>query len=582
MPESSYNDFAIYRRLLAKAWPYKFSLLGVFLVSLLAPPLALLTPLPVKIAVDSILGGRPLPGFLHAILPAGSSRGALLLLAGAMVLLVALLQKVQELAGWVLETYLGEKLVLDFRTEIFRHVQRLSLSYHDRVGTADSVYRIQTDAHAIQYIVIWGILPFISAALTLVGVFYVTARIDLTLSLVAIAVSPALMILIARSGERLRSRWVEVKEYETSAMAVVQEALGSIRVVKAFGREEHEHSRFAQRASRSMRGQVEIAFLSGSFFLWQALIMAAGAAAVLVIGIRRIDAGAITLGELLMVMAYLTQLYAPLQTISKKTTELHGSTASAARAFSILDHLPDITDRPKARALTRARGAISFRDVGFAYDPNRPVLEKIAFDVKPGSHIGIAGATGAGKTTLVNLMTRFYDPTRGEILLDGVDIREYRVADLRNQFTIVLQEPVLFSTSIGENIAYARPGASQKEIEDAARAANAHEFILGLPEGYATLVGERGMLLSGGERQRISLARAFLKDSPIMILDEPTSSVDVETESKIMEAMERLIEGRTAFMIAHRLSTLDNCDVRLRLERGLLVEASERPMGVAQ
>ncbi|HKS37264.1 MAG TPA: ABC transporter ATP-binding protein, partial [Verrucomicrobiae bacterium] len=306
-----------------------------------------------------------------------------------------------------------------------------------------------------------------------------------------------------------------------------------------------------------------------------ALITALGTAAFLFIGARDIQAGTLTPGGLIYVMGLLSQLYAPLKTLGKKMAAMQTNLASAERAFALLDEAPDVVEKPDARALTRASGAMVFRNVSFAYQKDRPVLSDISFEIQPGTCLGIAGTTGAGKTTLVNLLTRFYDPTSGDILLDEVDLRDYRLADLRNQFAMVLQEPVLFSTSIAENIAYARPGATESEIMAAARAANAHEFIVRLPEGYGTLVGERGMRLSGGERQRISLARAFLKDAPILILDEPTSSVDVKTEGAIVEAMERLVRGRTTFIITHRPSTLKHCHLILGIEDGRVASIEE-------
>ena len=267
-------------------------------------------------------------------------------------------------------------------------------------------------------------------------------------------------------------------------------------------------------------------------------------------------------------MAYLTQLYTPLTTMSRRVASVQAHLASLDRAFVLLDQAPDVPERPNAIALVRTPGTVTFRNVSFAYSPERSILKNVSFDLPAGMRLGISGTTGAGKTTLVNLLTRFYDPTEGQILLDGVDLRDYRLADLRAQFAIVLQEPVLFSTTLRENIAYGRPGASETDIVAAARAANVHDFVSLLPQGYDTMVGERGMRLSGGERQRISLARAFLKDAPILILDEPTSSVDTVTEALIMDAMERLMQGRTTLMIAHRLSTLDHCDARLSLEGG--------------
>jgi ATP-binding cassette subfamily B protein len=276
-------------------------------------------------------------------------------------------------------------------------------------------------------------------------------------------------------------------------------------------------------------------------------------------------------------MSYLALLYTPLQTVSKSAASLQGSLVSAERAFALLDAAPEVVEKPDARPLVRARGDVAFENVSFAYNADRAALREISFQIAAGSRVGIAGTTGAGKSTLVSLLLRLYDPNGGRILLDGVDLRDFKLRDLRNQFAIVLQEPVLFSSNIAENIAYAKPEAADLEIIAAARAANAHDFISRLPQGYQTEVGERGVQLSGGERQRISLARAFLKDAAILILDEPTSSVDVKTEAVILEAMERLMQGRTTFMIAHRLSTLDICDVRLELEQGRVVSLTRAP-----
>jgi ATP-binding cassette subfamily B protein len=320
-----------------------------------------------------------------------------------------------------------------------------------------------------------------------------------------------------------------------------------------------------------MQARLRVARTSGMLGIMIAMTTAVGTAAVLYLGASHVLAGTLTLGELLLVMAYLGQLYGPMETVSKKVADLQASLVSAERAFALLDESPDVQDRPAARHLDRARGAVKFESLCFAYPQNPPVLHNVSLAVEPGSRVGIEGTTGAGKTTLVSLLTRFYDPTAGAILLDDVDLRDYRLADLRNQFAIVLQDAVLFSTTVAENIAYARPGASDQEIIAAAQAANAHDFILRLPQGYETKVGERGMRLSGGERQRIALARAFLKDAPLLILDEPTSSVDLRTEKLIIEALERLMHGRTTFIIAHRLSTLDNCDVRLHVENGQLI-----------
>jgi ATP-binding cassette subfamily B protein len=438
-------------------------------------------------------------------------------------------------------------------------------------GTSDSTYRIQYDTFAIQNVALYGVIPFITATFTLTSMLYVIFRLDWQLALVALAVSPVLFMVARIYRQEMRRQSRQVKKLESAALSVVQEVLAALRVVKAFGQEDREQDRFVRRSGESMRARLRLSLAEGGLGLLLGLSTAIGTAAVLFIGVRSVQAGTLTLGDLLLVMGYLSQLYGPLKTISKKIASLQSHLASAERAFALLDEALDVSEKPNALPITRARGSITLRNASFTYDGAQPVLVDISFDVPAGTRVGIAGQTGAGKTTLMSLLTRFYDPSAGQILLDGVDLRDYKLADLRNQFSIVLQEPVLFSTSIAENIAYARPDANEEEIIKAARAANAHDFIVGLPDGYDTLVGERGMRLSGGERQRIALARAFLKDAPILILDEPTSSVDMRTEREIIEAMERLMNGRTTFMIAHRLTTLENCDVLMVIEDGQLI-----------
>ena len=495
-------------------------------------------------------------------------------MAAALLLTVTLLTQLLNLMNWLLRTYIGGKMLLRFRAQLFRHVQCLSLAHHDAKGTSDFVYRIQNDAPALQHIAIDALIPFVTAVFTVTSIVWVTVRIDWVLALVALVVSPALFLLSRFSSRRMHRHWREMKERQSSELSVIHEVLGAIRIVKAFGKEDEEEKRFIRHSNESIRTRMRLALFQGGFDVLVGLITAVGTASVLFLGILRVQSGILTLGELLLVMAYLAQLYGPLKTLSNKATDIQSSLVSAERAFEILDEKPDVIERPHAKPIVRAKGALAFDGVSFQYDPARRILNDISFDIKPGTRVGIIGSTGAGKTTLLSLLIRFYDPTSGRILLDGVDMRDYKLVDLRNQFTIVFQEPVLFSTSIAENIAYARPGASEQEIVKAAQAANAHDFISKLPKGYQTRVGERGMRLSGGERQRISLARAFLKDAPILILDEPTSAVDIKTESGIMDAMERLMKDRTTFMVAHRLSTLTNCELFIHIEHGELVSVA--------
>ncbi len=572
-PGRRYTGLELYRRLMLEARPYWRHIGGLFALSLLSSVFALLTPLPLKIAVDSVVGSHPLPGFLAVVVPAGvrhSQTGVLLVAAGLFVIL-SLLKQLQQFGNLVLSTYTGEKLLLRFRSRLFRHAERLSLAYHDARGTADSAYRIQYDATAVQSIAVSGLIPFFTATVTVAGMIYVTARIDWQLAVVSLAVTPVLFLAMRLYRKRLRGQWHDAKRLESSALSVVHESLEALRVVKAFGREDHARDRFADRSAASVRAKISLSFVEGRFGIVVGATIGLGMGTTLFLGTRHVLAGTMTLGELVLVMGYLQQLYDPLKTASKKVGALQSSLASAERVYSILDEAPDFVDPPDARPLGRAAGAVSFQNVSFAYQPGHGVLDEVSFAVPPGTRLGIAGTTGAGKTTLVSLLTRFYDPSSGQILMDGVDLRRYKLADLRSQFAIVLQEPVLFSTSIAENIAYARPGAEHADVVAAAEAASAHDFIRALPDGYATQVGERGVRLSGGERQRIALARAFLKDAPILILDEPTSSVDVRTEAEILGAMDRLMSGRTALMIAHRTSTLEICDARLELEHGRVV-----------
>jgi ATP-binding cassette subfamily B protein len=576
------GDGTLFRRVVRHAHPRALPLVALFGIGLLASPIAILNPVPLKIVVDSVLGTRPLPGFMRAIVPGaiGQSSAALLLVAVALLVAVTALGQIQSLGGVLLRTYVGERLVLDLRALLVQQVQRLSLAYHDGRGTADSLYRIQQDAPALQALVVDGVIPFATAAITLATMIVVTARLDGQLALVALAISPPLYLVSRAYRPRMRREARQAKRLESAALATVHETLGALRVVKAFGQEQRETDRFVGRLREVLAARLHLAWLQGRYGVFVALITAFGTAGVLLIGVRHVRTGTLTLGQLLMVMSYLAQLYEPLKTISQKAGSFQTNLAGVERAFALLDECPDVPERAAARPLARADGAVVFRNVSFAYDPAHPVLTDVSFEVPPGARVAVAGMTGAGKTTLVNLLTRFYDPTAGAVLLDGVDLRDYRLADLRAQFAVVLQEPVLFSTSIAENIRYGRPGASEPEIAAAARAAGAHDFIVRLPHGYASTVGERGLQLSGGERQRIALARAFLKDAPMLILDEPTSAVDVATEALILEAMDRLMRGRTAFLITHRPSALTGCDVRLQLAHGRLVERA--PALVAQ
>ena len=562
----------VFFRILRQAKPYWGPLLGIFLLSILSAPLALLHPLPIKIVVDYAVGSEPIPGLISSIVPVSIQNSDTLVIAAAAVLLVglALLNQLMTLGLQLMQTHTGESMLLDFRARLFSYAQRLSLRYHDSKGASESTFRIQYDAPSILAIIIHGVIPIVTSTATLCGMIYVTAQIDMQLAIVALCISPVLFLLAQTYGGPLKERWTHVKGLESSANAIVHETLSSMRAVKAFTREQYEEERFITRSLHSKEELLKVFFMQGRFDFLIGVTIATGMAATLFIGARHVQEGTLSLGNLLLVLAYVTQVYGPLRTISSQFGSLQGAIVSAERAFTLLDEEPEVIERDTARRLKRAHGGVEFQNVSFGYESGQRVLHNINFEAPAGTRIGIQGKTGAGKSSLISLLTRLYDVDEGKILLDGIDARDYKLQDYRNQFSVVLQDPVLFSASIAENIAYGRPNATLEEIVEAARSASAHEFIVALKDGYETPVGDRGMRLSGGERQRISLARAFLRDAPVLVLDEPTSSVDLRTESAILEALHRLMHGRTTFLISHRLATLDGCNMQLEIMDGRL------------
>jgi ATP-binding cassette, subfamily B, bacterial len=545
--------------------------LSVLLI-FLGAALSVLAPWPLKVLIDHVLDQKPLSPFLKSLLaPIADHRGLLLIAIASATLLIAVLQNAITVLNEYVTTKIDQSMVLDFRSDMMQHAQRLSLAFHDQRRTGRIIFAINNMGGAIARLLM-VIPPLAESFLTLIGMFWIVALLDWELALIALGVVPFLYYSVSNYMKRVHPQLKEVRGMEAESLSMIHEAMSMLRVVVTFGREDHEHRRFREHGKETVNKRVKLTVRQTMFSLGVNTITAAGTAVVLGFGGWHVMEGKLSTGALLVVMAYIAAVYKPLETISTTIGSLQEIFVSLDASFGLLDTPVEIHDRPDARPIQHCEGWVKYEGVGFAYKERKHTLEDINFEVRPGGVVGIVGATGAGKTTLVTLLPRFYEPEHGRILLDGIDIRDITLKSLRDQFSIVLQEPLLFSGTIEENIRYGRLEASKEEIIAAAEAANSHEFITRLPKGYGTVLGERGAKLSGGERQRLCIARAFLRNSPILILDEPTSSVDSKTEAVILDALDRLMEGRTTFMIAHRLSTVRNADLLLVLHDGRIVE----------
>ena len=548
--------------------PYLWPLVVLLIVSLLAVPMTLIFPLPIKLLVDSVLGSQPLPGYLTIFVGSQASKTLALWLAISVLMAAAVLTYLQNLVNVWYSNKVGNRMTLDVRARLFRQMQRLSVAYHDTMGAADSAYRTLNDAPMLRSFGIDSLIPLTTSVLTLGAMILVMVFLDWQLALIALLVSPMMFILTFVFRPRIRAGWRKFRASESAAMAVAQESLGASRLVKSYGQEERKNKELVSYYDASLSASLKVQVDSAIYSLLVGILTAAGLAAVLYIGISHVQAGILTLGSLLVVNYYVTQLYGPLRNVGQSILDIQMSLTGVERYRAVLDEKPDVPESPNARPLARAKGKVAFQNISFEYTKDHPVLYDVSFKISSGDRLGVVGPTGSGKTTLSTLLLRLFDPTEGVITLDDIDLKEYKLADLRNQYAVVHQETVLFSTTVSENIRFARPNATMNEVIAAATAAKAHDFITSLPNGYDTLVGERGMKLSGGERQRISLARAFLKNAPILILDEPTSSLDVHTEAAILDTIQELMKGRTTLMIAHRPSTLRDCNMILMLEDG--------------
>jgi ATP-binding cassette subfamily B protein/subfamily B ATP-binding cassette protein MsbA len=460
----------------------------------------------------------------------------------------------------------------DVAGDLFAHLQRLSVRFHSQHGIGSQVRRITSDSGAVATIIQEGGLPAISAVATLVAMIVVMLAVDLELALLALAVIPFMALIVRRYSAPMTERSYEQQEAEGEFYETIEQTLSGIAVVQAFGGEAAADDRVRADTDRIMRATVRMTWAQSRFSLLLGAVTAFGTAAVFWVGADQVLSGTISVGIILVFVSYLGSLYAPIHDVSHSSGTISESLGSALRVVEVLDAPADVEDRRGAVMLAGVRGEVALEGVSFGYEAGRAVLREVSFSAGPGEVVAVVGPTGAGKTTLVGLLPRFFDPDQGRVLLDGRDLRDLPLRQVRDSVSLVLQESFLFPFSLAENIAYGRPGAGRDEIVEAARAANAHDFITRLPQGYDTVVGERGATLSGGERQRIAIARALLKDAPVLILDEPTSALDAETEGSLLQALERLMAGRTTVIIAHRLSTIRRADQILVLREGRIVE----------
>jgi len=559
------------RRLWQQAWPLirarqRDATVGL-VVSLAVVAIGLYLPWPMKVIVDSILTDKaPLPGWL----PSDKS----LALAAVCGLLLALNFLRGGLSAWSTTALVraGLRMTHELRCRLYEHLQKLSLVFHEQRAVGDSIYRVTWDTYSIQTLFNGGLLPLINATVTLVAMMVIMLRFDVTLTLLALAVAPALAYTIRFYNKRISAVSTEYHDRETKVSALIQESLAAIRTIQAFAREEDEIRRFDRGASQSVDANVRMTKVQVMSSFVVGLITAVGTVAMIWIGGVRVLQGTLTVGELLVFIAYVGMLYGPMSTLSGIAAAVQGALTPFRRVVEILDTNPAICDLADAKPLAHCEGVVKFDNVWFGYDPQKPVLKGVDFEGHPGQMIALVGPSGVGKTTMLSLLLRFYEPQKGRVLVDGKDTREFQYRTLRQQIAIVPQEPVLFSTTVRENIAYGRPEATIDEIVEAAKQAEAHDFIGAMAQGYDTPIGERGVLLSGGQRQRLALARAFLKNSPILILDEPTAALDSETEAAVLRALERLRKGRTVFVVAHRLSTVRQADMLLVIQDGQIVE----------
>ena len=574
----------IYRRALAYYRPFLGPTLAATALTLGSIAFNLLRPWPFAFLVDRVLPGASKTGqplvFLGVDLSAWPSSRVVLALC-ALIVIFHLLAGAIHLASTLIFVRVGLHALLRLRTEIYAYLQALPLKYHDARRSADSSFRVAYDSQSIQTFYAKATFIF-SSAITLVSTFAVMWALDRQITLLSLLVVPFMVAAVYTYAQRIRDQSTTIAERESAVLTQAQEGLSSVKMVQAFGREEFEITQFQTNARRSLEANIRLTGTSMRSALVVSTLMALSTATMYYVGSQHVLAGTLSVGTLIAIATYLLMLYQPLEALTQVAWALEGAAAGAQRCFEVLDHQDDVKDSPHAEPLGTARGEIVFEGVAFGYTADRPILTGVNLRVAPGQTVAFVGGTGAGKSTLLSLVPRFYDPTAGRVLIDGHDLRDLTKKSLREQISIVLQDTLLFSTTIRENIAYGRPGASDAEIVEAAQRAQAHDFISAMQDGYASQVGERGSHLSVGQRQRIGIARAFLKNAPILLLDEPTSALDPTTEAAIMDTMEALMRGRTTLIITHRIATIHDMEKIVVLASGGIVEEGRGPELVAR
>jgi ATP-binding cassette, subfamily B, bacterial len=536
----------------------------------------LLEPWPLKIVLDNVIRDRPLHGhgFLNHFIVAHFAHDhlAVLKFAAGGALAIAIFGAVCSYSEKYLTNTVGQWVMFDLRRTLYSHVQRLSLSYHDRKQTGDLISRVTSDIDAIQSFIASGVLGVLINSLTIVGMIVVMFYINWRFTLIALSIVPFLFAIVFSYTRRIKKASREVRKKEGEIVSVIQEVLTSIRVVKAFGREDYEERRLEEESLESVEIALRARGLKAKLSPIVEIIVAIGTGMVLWFGGRMVLESRLDVASLVVFIWYLGKMYKPMQELSKMTDAYSKAAVGYERIREVLETHREVQNLPGARPAPRFRGAVEFDHVAFHYEPERPILRDVSFRIEPGQVGAFVGPTGAGKTTIISLIPRFYDPASGSVKIDGTDVRRYTQTSLRQQISFVLQETLLFHGPVWSNIAYGKPGASRTEIMRAAEIANAHEFISKMPNGYNTILGERGVTLSGGQRQRIAIARAVIRETPILVLDEPTTGLDAASEQLVVEALDRLMQGKTVIVIAHRLATIQRADCIFVIKDGAVAE----------